>query len=152
MIDTQLAGFLQEGLGIYLGTREHDLRPEGARALAAAVDADGVHVTVYAAEIADARLRAHLESNGQIAVSFARPIDDRACQVKGVCVGIRPASEEERPLVDGQWAAFMRSLDAIGIPWGLAAAWVTWPALAIRLRVTAVFDQTPGPHAGAALE
>lgn len=152
MIDAQLAGFLQEGLGIYLGARDDDLRPEGARALAAAVDADGAHVTVYAAEIGAARLRAHLESNGQIAVSFARPVDDRACQVKGVCVGIRPASEEERPLVDSQWAAFMRNLDAIGIPSSLAAAWVTWPALAIRLRVTAVFDQTPGPHAGAALE
>ncbi|HEX7086162.1 MAG TPA: hypothetical protein VF198_07345 [Vicinamibacterales bacterium] len=152
MIDTQLASFLQEGLGIYLGTRDDALRPEGARALAAAIDADGAHVTVYAAEIAAERLRANLESNGQIAVSFARPIDDRACQVKGVCVGIRPASGEERPLIDGQWAAFMRSLDAIGIPSSLAGAWVTWPALAIRLRVTAVFDQTPGPHAGAALE
>jgi hypothetical protein len=28
-------------------------------------------------------------------------------------------------------------------------AWVTWPAVAIRLRATAVFNQTPGPDAGA---
>ncbi len=29
--------------------------------------------------------------------------------------------------------------------------WRVWPAIAVRLRVTAVFDQTPGPQAGAAL-
>ena len=151
MIDTQLAGFLQEGLGIYLGTRDDDLRPEGARALAAAVDADGVHVTVYAAEIAAARLRAHLESNGQIAVSFARPIDDRACQVKGVFVGARQLRPDERQHARAQWNAFLTNLEHIGIPRAAVCAWHSTPDLAIRLRATAIFEQTPGPSAGAAI-
>jgi len=28
-------------------------------------------------------------------------------------------------------------------------AWVTWPAVAIRVRANALFNQTPGPGAGA---
>ena len=151
MIDPPLAGFLQEGLALYVGTRNAELHPNGARALAAAVDPDGTHLTVFIAEVAAARLRADVESNGQIAVSFARPVDDRACQVKGVVVGIRPASAEERPLVHAQWTGFLDNLERIGIAASLASGWVTWPAVAIRLRVTAVFDQTPGPAAGAAL-
>ena len=29
--------------------------------------------------------------------------------------------------------------------------WTIWPAVAIRIEAAAVFDQTPGPHAGAPL-
>ena len=49
---------------------------------------------------ADAVL-ADLEANGQAAVVFARPEDDRACQVKGTFVSARPATDDE----DGRSAA-----------------------------------------------
>jgi len=152
MIDTALAAFLQEGVGIHIGTRNGALQPNGTRAIAVRVEPDGEHLVVYVARAAASRILPDLESNGQVAVGFGRPIDDRACQVKGVFTGVRDAAEEERPQVLAQWDGFLASLEKIGIPRAATRTWVTWPAVAIRLRANALFDQTPGPHAGAPLK
>ena len=151
MINPALAAFLQEGVGIHIGTRNGALEPNGARAIAVQVEPDGAHLVVYVARAAASRILPDLESNGQVAVGFGRPIDDRACQVKGVFVGVREAAEEERPLVLAQWDGFLGSLEKIGIPRAATRSWVTWPAVAIRLRANALFNQTPGPDAGAPL-
>ena len=149
MIDTSLAAFLQGGVGIHIGTRNASRQPNGTRALAVTVEDDGLHVVVYVADVAAARILPDLEANGQIAVGFGRPTDDRACQVKGVFIGARPATETERPTVLAQWDGFLGKLELIGIPRAATKTWVTWPAVAIRLRANALFDQTPGPAAGA---
>lgn len=151
MIDGTLAAFLEEGVGIHIATRNDALQPSGARAIAVRVEPDGAHLVVYVARVAAARILPDLESNGQAAVGFGRPVDDRACQVKGVFVGVRDATEEERPQVLAQWDGFLGSLEKIGIPRAATRTWVTWPAVAIRLRANALFDQTPGPDAGAPL-
>jgi hypothetical protein len=151
MIDPQLAGFLEEGLSLHIGTRDAALNPEGARAAAIKVEPDGTHVLVYVPAAAMTRLRGHLESNGLAAISVGRPVDERACQVKGLVVDIRDARDEERPLVAAQWDGFMRQLELIGIQRGVAAGWSMWPAVVLRLRVTAVFEQTPKPDTGYAL-
>ena len=151
MIDPQLAAFLEEGVAIHLGTRDAALEPKGARAAAVQVGPDGAHLIVYIATVAAERLLPDLEANGQAAVVFGRPTDDRACQVKGVFVDARPATNEERSLVDAQWEGFIEKCERIGIPRASSAGWLTWPATAISLRATAVFNQTPGPGAGAQL-
>jgi hypothetical protein len=151
MIDRDLAAFLQEGVGIHIGTRNAALQPNGARAIAVTVDEDGTHLVVYVARVAAARLLPDLEDNGQAAIGFGRPIDDRACQVKGIVTGVRDATDEERELVLAQWGGFLSSLEKIGIPREATRTWVTWPAVAIRVRVNALFNQTPGPDAGAPL-
>ena len=148
MIDTELAGFLREGLSIHLATRDARLQPSGARAAAIQVDADGRHVVVFVPDRAAARILPDLESNAQAAVSYARASDDRAGQLKGVVTDIRAAAPAEQPLVATQWQAFMRELELVGIPRDFALGWATWPAVAIRIRVTSVFEQTPGPKAG----
>lgn len=149
MIGPELAAFLEQGVGIHIGTRNEQLHPNGARAVAAKVEGGGSHLVVYVADIAAARLRADLESNGQAAVVFGRPEDERSCQVKGVFVEIRSATENERPLMEKQWDGFLGQLEMIGIPRVSATNWITWPAVAIRLKVTTIFEQTPGPQAGA---
>jgi hypothetical protein len=152
MIPPELAAFLQEGLGMHVGTRNAALEPNGVRALAIRVDPDGDHLTVFVPSIAAARVLPDLQSNQQITVSFGRPIDERACQVKGVFVDARDAREEEREIVSAQWIGYKRSLEQIGIPRAAMREWVTWPAVALRFRATAVFEQTPGPGAGKPLQ
>ena len=149
MIDGELAAFLQEGVGIHVGTRNERLEPSGARALAVLVDADGAHFEVFLAEPAARRVLPDLQANGQAAVSFGRPVDDRACQVKGVFAGVRAASGHERERIRSQFESFLANLEQIGIPRAGADNWSRWPAVAIRLRATAIFEQTPGPGTGA---
>lgn len=148
MIDSQLASFLQEGLGLQVATRDAHLRPSGGRAVALTVEPDGRHIVVYIPEAAIVRLLPDLESNGHAAVSIGRPMDDRACQVKGIVVDIRPAEDAERALVTAQFEGYLAQLAMIGIPRAVAACWTNWPARAVRLKVTAVFEQSPGPSAG----
>ena len=152
MIDPQLACFLEGSVAIHVGTRNERLQPEGARALAAKVDADWQHIEVYLASAAAARLRPNLETNGHVAVVFGRPTDDRACQLKGVFTGVRTARPDERPRVTAQYESFLGNLEQIGIPRSMAARWTTWPADVIRVKITAVFEQTPGPQAGTQLK
>ena len=148
MIDRELEAFLREGLGIHIGTRNEHLDPNGARATAIDVEPDGQHVLLYISEVAARRVLPDLQSNGQAAIVFARPTDDRACQVKAVFESVRPARDDERPYVLAQWNLFLDNLARIGIPRGVSEAWITWPAVAIRLRATALFEQTPRPGTG----
>jgi hypothetical protein len=152
MIDQQLTTFLHDGVGIHLGTRNAAFEPNGARAISVRVDPDGKHITVYMAAVAAERVLPDLESNGQAAVVLARPTDERACQVKGTFVSAGPVNNESEQAASlAQWTAFLDNLEYIGIPRSSADTWIHVAEVAIRLKVTAVFEQTPGPHAGQAL-
>lgn len=148
MIDEQLAAFLQDGVGIHIGTRNQHLEPNGARAISVKVEADGMHFLVYLATPAAERVLPDLRGNGHAAVVFARPIDERACQVKGMFVEARTVRPAELPHTRKQWAAFLHNLEHIGIPAASVRTWLDIPEIAVRLKATAVFEQTPGPEAG----
>jgi hypothetical protein len=151
MIDSELTAFLEQGVGIHIAARNAQLEPSGARAIAVKVSEDRLHLDVFVPEIAAGRILPNLERNGQAAVVFGRPTDDRSCQVKGVFVGSRAATAAEEPFVRAQWAGFRDKLEQIGIPRATSMNWIVWPAIAIRLKATALFEQTPGPQAGAPL-
>lgn len=151
MIDVELAAFLQEGIAIQLGTRNERLEPNGVRVVAVAVDADGRHLVAYVPDVAVSHVLPDLESNGQAALVFARPPDERACQVKGTFTSAHPASAADRAFIEAQWSRWLDRLATIGLPRATFEPWIAWPCTAIRLRVTAIFDQTPGPNAGGPL-
>jgi hypothetical protein len=151
MIDATLRAFLEQGLSLHVATRDRDMRPVGARALALRVDEDRVHLTVYVAEVAMERLLVSLDASRQVAVDIGRPEDDRACQVKGIVEAVRPARDDERALVVRQWEGLRDQLGSIGVARASTAQWATWPAVAVEMQVTAVFEQTPGPLAGTML-
>jgi hypothetical protein len=152
MLDKSLTEFLEYGLAIHLGTRDGALRPNGCRVTAVRVEDQGRHLVVYLPKAATAAVLEDLRANGQAAVSFARPTDDRAVQVKGEFLSERDAAASEEAFVLGQWQALLRELDLIGLAaLTSTSTWLMWPCVAVTLRVTAVFSQTPGPEAGAVL-
>ena len=151
MIDEILAEFLQSGLGIHVGTRNERLEPGGCRATAIRVEEDGRHVVVYVPKAASPRIFEDLRTNGHIAVSMARPADERAVQVKGLMLFSWEAKPEEEAFARVQWAGFLDQLEGIGLPGAATSSWQVFPCVAVRLKVTAVFNQTPGPDAGAPL-
>ena len=151
MIAQQLADFLQEGLSTYIASRNERLEPNAARVTALVVEPDGQHVVAFVPVVAGGPIMRDLRANGQVALVCARPPDERGCQVKGVFIEAREARDDERPMVIDQWERFRDKLAMIGLPRVTTDAWVTWPCLTIRLRVQALFDQTPGPGAGARL-
>jgi hypothetical protein len=151
MISPDLKAFLEGGLAVHVGTRNQGLEPAGVRASAVQVDDEGRELVVYVPKVAIKHILPDLEANGQAAVVFVRPHDDRSCQVKGEFVSARSASTREKDIVLAQWNGFLDALERIGIPRSMLGHWAVWPSVAIRLRATALFDQTPGPAAGARL-
>jgi hypothetical protein len=151
MLTPDVASFLEGGQCIHIGTRSEQLEPTGVVVVAVSVDSDRSHVTAFLPKVGSKEVLAHLHANGQAALCFARPVDDRACQVKGTYVEARPATKKERAIVDAQWEQSLRQLEQIGIPRLLWSGYAVWPCVAVRLRVTEIFDQTPGPGAGAPL-
>lgn len=151
MIDDALAAFLQQGLAINIGTCNARLEPNASWVPAAVVEPGGTHLLVFVPTIGAQPVLEDLRAQGRAALVFARPQDDRACQVKGTFESVRDAEERERPEIERQWAGFRRQLDLIGTPGEGAREWISWPCVAVRLRVTALFSQTPGPDAGAPL-
>jgi hypothetical protein len=152
MIDKSLTEFLEQGLAIHIGTRNGRMQPNGCRVTAVRVEEEGRHLVAYLPTSATPEVLDDLRSNGEAALSFARPVDDRAVQVKGVFVSERDMDPSEQTFVMSQWAGLFSQLDAIGLS-GLAgmSTWSMWPCVAVTIRVNAIFSQTPGPEAGAVL-
>jgi hypothetical protein len=149
MLSQQLASFLEEGLAIHIASRNTRLEPNAARVAALKVEPDLKHVVAFVPQAGVGAVLADLHDNGQIAIVCARPPDERGCQVKGAFVDAREATDAERGIVAAQWERFRDRLEMVGLPRAATDTWVIWPALAIRMRVQALFDQTPGPGAGA---
>ena len=152
MLDKSLTEFLERGLAIHLGTRNSALRPNGCRVTAVRVEDQGRRLVAFLPKAIPAEVLDDLKGNGQAALSFARPTDDRAVQVKGEFVSMRDADPSEEAFVMGQWGGLLKELDMIGLaPLTSTSAWLMWPCIAVTIRVTALFSQTPGPEAGAVL-
>lgn len=148
VIPEELASFLESGLSITAGTRDADLRPDGARAFALRVHEDREHLTTFFhAKAAPALLR-NLADCPLIALSIDRPTDSRACQIKGEFTGSRRARTGERALVEQQFDGFLRELEVIGIPRAMTSGWLFWPCVAVDMRITHLYEATPGPGAG----
>ena len=152
MLDKALTEFLERGLAIHIGTRDENMRPNGCRVTAVRVEDQGRHLVCYIPKAAGLAVLSDLRSNGQAAVSLTRPIDDRAVQVKGELVSERDADPSDEAFVLGQWRALLTELDLMGLAAVTSTStWSMWPCVAITIRVTAVYSQTPGPEAGAVL-
>ena len=151
MLDKNLTEFLEQGVAIHIGTRNARLEPNGARVTAVRVEDEGRCLVAFIPKAATKAVFDDLQHNGQAALSFARPSDDRAVQVKGEFISLGDASAGDETFAIAQWQGLLRQLDLIGLPGAGTATWTMWPCVAVRIRVTALFSQTPGPDAGAVL-
>lgn len=151
MLDRSLTEFLEQGLAIHIGTRDARLRPNGCVVTAVRVEDEGRQLVAFIPKAVTPAVFDDLRSNGQAALSFTRPSDDKAVQVKGEFISLADATAAEEQLAKHQWGGFLEQLGMIGLPAEATSTWTLWPCVAVRIRVTALFSQTPGPEAGAVL-
>jgi hypothetical protein len=144
--------FFESGVSILVGTRDAALRPACTRGAGATVRAGEGVVTVYLPQATAARTLANLADNGQIAVTFSRPLTHYSIQIKGTFAGQRPSTETDRAVQQSYRAAYAEQLHAVGLPRAVAARLAWWPSVAVDIAVRDCFVQTPGPGAGRRLE
>lgn len=151
MIGSELQQFLESGVSVLVGTRDRLLVPEAARGFGTRVEAEGRELSVFVPAVWAERTLANLRDNGRIAVAVARPEDHRSVQVKGSCLGIRDGGPGDLAAIERYRALLVADFAAIGYPPRALHRLNVWPCHVVRLLVEALFEQTPGPRAGAPL-
>jgi hypothetical protein len=149
-LDPHVAAFLARGVAIVAATRDADLQPEITRAWGPAVVQDGAAVTLCLGDRPGARTRANLEHNAAIAATFSLPTTYRGVQLKGTVTALGEPTEADLGRMREHVAAFAAEVVQLGIPPDRALGFLDDRFLAVTFTVAEVYDQTPGPLAGAA--
>ena len=141
--------FVDEGRSILIGTVDALGEPHCCRAVALTGNGDLSRITVYVPVDTAQQVVADVATTHRVAVVATQPLDHSTVQFKGSTRAVRLAGEDERELVAARMEQFADILETIGVPRATTERVSRWPAYAIEMDVEAVFDQTPGPRAGA---
>lgn len=150
-IPPELARFMDGPILMTLATRDAENRPliargSGARATA---EPDRVEVAISARLWPDAI--ANLRDNGMLALTLVQPADYRAFQLKGRAT-LRPAEAADHARAAAYVAQTIGLLVDLGVPEPLTRYWLTDRDIQVAaLAVDRIFEQTPGPRAGAVI-
>ena len=146
-----LRRFTSDGCSVIVGSVDGDGAPATCRAVAIAADDELTRMTVYLPVATSHQTIANVATTHRLAVAASQTIDHTTVQFKGSIRGVRLAREEEAALIRSRLSQFADSLQIIGVPRSLTSRLVYWPAYAIEMNIEQIFDQTPGPRAGAQL-
>jgi hypothetical protein len=134
----------------HAATRDGQNRPEIIRVWGPRVDADLHVVTFYVLRGIAGRTLDNLAANGQVALTITRLSDYRTVQLKGRALAWRAARDDERAHLEQAVAMLALGADEEGLG-GAVRRWASWPAIAVDIEVSEVYNQTPRPGTGARL-
>ncbi len=133
--------------------------PDGAldvsRAVGCRVSADRARVSVVLSASQSVTLIEHIRLTGRVAVVVTEPSTHRALQLKGEDAVVEPRTEGDARLVAAYREAMVAELARIGFGGAFARTLFAAEAedlVVVAFTPSAVFDQTPGPRAGKAVE
>lgn len=144
-----IARQIAPGRSVLVGTVDPSGWPASCRGVGLRLDPDRQGFTVYVPVATAAEAVANIATNGRIAVVSSDPLSHETLQLKGRIRAVRIAGADEEPVVRACVERFADVLDQAGLPRGVTRSVACWPAFAVDVAVEAVFDQTPGPRAGA---
>ena len=154
-IDDALQAFIESGVSVVIGTRDERLVTDIVRAWGPHVNHDRRSLRLCVPEATSVRTRINLVGNGRIAAAFSLPSTYETVQLKGRHLRTTKPAVEDLRRVDSHREAFAGVNEALGIPRArVEAFWRRELAgsplfVTIHFVVHAIFNQTPGPAAGA---
>jgi flavin reductase (DIM6/NTAB) family NADH-FMN oxidoreductase RutF len=150
-IEESVRELLLAGSATIVATRDRGLRPALTRGWGVQVSADGERLTLCVGTPPGSSVRANLDDNGEIAVTCSRPTSYRTVQVKGTAAVVGAPTADQLDAVQTQVAAFSAEVVQLGLPADTGAMLLDEDLIAVVVEPREVFDQTPGPGAGARL-
>jgi len=133
---------------MYIATRNAAMEPLSTLAFGLQPAADDRELTVFVPAVLSPLIVANLRDNGQMALELVRPSDHRALQIKGVWLGERRTTDDDRAFLTRYHSKLLQEMNLVGVPRSKWDRLAWWPAVALRMEVRDVFVQTPGPGAG----
>ncbi len=149
MTDQRTLRCLEPGAAILVATVDTQGAPWSCRGFALKSDDALASVTVYVPMATSQQLIQHVAVTGRLAIASVLIIEHLSFQLKGTTRAARAAREDEAPFVRARLEAFADVLEELGVPRRRTRSFTHWPAFALEMNVDEIFDQTPGPNAGA---
>ncbi len=151
MFGAELTSLFEIGASIVVGTVDPDGEPRATRAWSADVidlAAGRIRFTMTADdEVSIANL-----ATGRVSLTAADVRTFRAVQVKGLVAAVRPPTADDLATMRTRIDRFLQAVhETDGNPIEGLRRMLPHHVLAIEIDVDEIFDQTPGPGAGAAL-
>lgn len=153
MIGAETVAFLEGGCALIVGTVAADGEPRANRGFGLTVLPGNADVAVRVLlEANDPRVRENLETTGHIAITAGNVQTLYSTQLKGRAVAIELATDTDRERATRYVNAFADDVVAVDrTPRELIARMMPPDVFAVTVAVSELFDQTPGPGAGARL-
>jgi hypothetical protein len=153
----ELTRLAATGIAVIVGTCDGERIPELTRAWGVRVSGSEstLDVCIYAGS--GRRTLANLAENSQATVTIVSPSTYRSFQVKGHTVRTAAADQEDAKRVGDHQRAFVEEVALVGLPPEMARRLFQVETedspdlMTIRIHLDTLFDQTPGPGAGARL-
>jgi hypothetical protein len=149
MSDPRLQEWLQGGASVIVATADADGIPAACRGITLSAGKDPDTLTVYLPAATAHEALANIATTRRMAVAASHPLSHRTVQVKGVTRGVRLAPPSDEAFVRARWEQFAAVLAEIGLPRRVLLGAAHWPAFVVEMTIEEIFDQTPGPNAGA---
>ena len=150
-IDDELATYLQPGpFSVMVANADSGLRPEVVRAWAPCVSSDGQSIAVCVGRRAAGRLLRNLRGDGRLALSICNVTSYQSLQLKGRCVEIGEADPEDLARLWEHQEAFVAGVQQTGLREQAARGLLVSDVIRLLFIPESLYDQTPGPEAGAA--
>lgn len=155
MLDPALLQHFTVGAALIVATVAPNGAPHAGRAWGVTIlsdDAGGTFARILVNE-RDTVTLDHLTVGAPVAVTAADVPTLRAVQIKGHCLAVEPATAEDRRYAARSTDAFFTKITEVdGASRQLLDRWNPVDVVACVLSVDGVYDQTPGPGAGAPLQ
>lgn len=148
MIPAAVRELIAAGPSLLIGTHDGSLVPEATRATGILLGADGASLTVFVPDATGRRALVNLRSDPRVAITCSHPASHLTFQLKGRVTAVRRAKGPDRDVIERYRSAFSGQLEEVGISPEVSSRLSGWPAHAIEVTVTEIFEQTPGPGAG----
>ena len=153
MIPGKIARFLEQHANAgFAGTRDRNLVPSGHRVSGWQLRPDGRTLAAFIPDpFADGVIEAMLD-NGQLALTLEEFPLHETYQFKGRYLRHRPVDPDEIEIANRCRERFARSIRAISpdeAHANLLRASIGTPKITVEIDVREIYEQTPGPRAGA---
>lgn len=149
MLTNDLKDFVQEVVAIMVASRDANLIAHGTRAYGAFSNQEGTELTFYVHQTAFEKMHTSLMENGQLALAFARPTDYLAIQVKGRYISHKKTDARDDLVIERYLMMFAEIVEKLGGKGEPYRVLPVKPAIAVTMKIEAVFQQTPGKSTGA---
>jgi len=152
MIPQEIVDFIYSGQAGAVGSRDENMVPMLAMCWGTSIrDTEGVVITYVVQEQYEQILK-NFHNNGRVTVTLVETTSYRSYQFKGQFLEARAMTPDEVDFQRQFRETVVAGFNSGGYPYEVADRYVGRADLAIEFKVEEIFDQTPGPGAGKAVE